>query len=100
VSLHEVCELYVICAHFGHVEVLCSLEGIFEKNLNFDHGYVTCLYVRSILWAMLVQNMWLSFLFYVSFPACCSAFCLFEKHMLAFVDLIHALQTRGRSVPN
>jgi hypothetical protein len=25
---------------------------------------------------------------------------MFEKHMLAFVDLIHALPTRGRKVPN
>jgi hypothetical protein len=25
---------------------------------------------------------------------------MFEKHMVAFVDLIHALPTRGRKVPN
>jgi hypothetical protein len=37
----------------------------------------------------------------MSILACCSALCLFEKHMLAFVDLIHALPTRGRDiVPN
>jgi hypothetical protein len=36
----------------------------------------------------------------VSILACCSALCIFEKHMLAFVDLIHALPTRGRKVPN
>jgi hypothetical protein len=35
-----------------------------------------------------------------SFLACCSALCIFDKHMLAFVDLIHALPTRGRKVPN
>jgi hypothetical protein len=35
------------------------------------------------------------FLVYVSILACCSALCIFEKHMLAFVDLIHALPTRG-----
>jgi hypothetical protein len=40
------------------------------------------------------------FIVYVSILACCSALCIFEKHMLAFVDLIHALQTRGRKVPN
>jgi hypothetical protein len=34
-------------------------------------------------------------LVYVSFLACCSALCLFEKHMLAFIALIHALPTRG-----
>ena len=35
-------------------------------------------------------------LVYVSFLACCSALCIFEKHMFTFVDLIHALPTRGR----
>jgi hypothetical protein len=39
-------------------------------------------------------------LVYVSILACYSALCIFEKHMLAFVDLIHALSTRGRKVPN
>jgi hypothetical protein len=39
-------------------------------------------------------------LVYVSILACCSALCIFEKHMLAFVDLIHALPIRGRKVPN
>jgi hypothetical protein len=33
-------------------------------------------------------------LVYVSILACCSALCIFEKH------LIHALPTRGREVPN
>jgi hypothetical protein len=36
----------------------------------------------------------------VSILACSSSLCIFEKHMLAFVDLIHALSTRGRNVPN
>jgi hypothetical protein len=39
-------------------------------------------------------------LVYVSILACCSALCIFEKHMLAFVYLIHALPTRGRKVSN
>jgi hypothetical protein len=39
-------------------------------------------------------------LVYVSILACCSAFCIFEKHTLTFVDLIHALPTRGGGVPN
>jgi hypothetical protein len=34
-------------------------------------------------------------LVYVSILACCSALLIFEKHMLVFVDLIHALPTRG-----
>jgi hypothetical protein len=37
-------------------------------------------------------------LVFVSILACCSALCLFEKHMLALVALIHALPTRGRYV--
>jgi hypothetical protein len=36
----------------------------------------------------------------ISILACCSALCIFEKHMLPFVDLIHALPTRERKVPN
>jgi hypothetical protein len=39
-------------------------------------------------------------LVYVSILACCSDLCIFEKPMLAFIDLIHALPTRGRKVPN
>jgi hypothetical protein len=39
-------------------------------------------------------------LVYVSILAHCSDLCIFEKHMLVFVDLIHALPTRGRKVPN
>jgi hypothetical protein len=39
-------------------------------------------------------------LVYVSILACYSALCIFEKHMLAFEDLIHALPTRERKVPN
>jgi hypothetical protein len=31
VTLHEVCGMYVVCALFGHVEVLCSSEGILMK---------------------------------------------------------------------
>jgi hypothetical protein len=39
-------------------------------------------------------------LVYVSILACCSAHCIFEKPILAFVDLIHALPTKERKVPN
>jgi hypothetical protein len=39
-------------------------------------------------------------LVYVSILACYSALCIFEKNMLPFVDLIRALPTRGRKVPN
>jgi hypothetical protein len=39
-------------------------------------------------------------LVYVSILACCCALCIFEKHKLALVELIHALPKRGRKVPN
>jgi hypothetical protein len=54
----------------------------------------------SILLAILVLKLWLSCLSMSQILACCSALCIFEKHMLAFVDLTHALPTRGRKVPN
>jgi hypothetical protein len=54
--------------------------------LKIAHGFVTYIYVRSILLAMLVQNFGLSCLLYVLFLAFCSDQCLFEKLMLAFVD--------------
>ena len=46
--------------------------------------------------AMLLWNYELSCLLIISLVAFYSALCIFEKHMLAFVDLIHALPTRGR----
>jgi hypothetical protein len=68
--------------------------------LHFDHDYVTCLYVRFYLARDACAQIVAILLVYVSILACCSALCIFEKHMLAFVDLIHALPTRGRKVPN
>jgi hypothetical protein len=50
--------------------------------LHFDYGYVTCLYVP---------------IHHVGYA--CSVLFLFDKHMLAFVDLIHALPTRGGKYP-
>jgi hypothetical protein len=38
-------------------------------------------------------------LVYVSILACCCSLCIFEKHMLAFVELIHALSTREGKYP-
>jgi hypothetical protein len=63
--------------------------------LHFHHGYVTCLYVPLYLVGDACAQILAIFLVYVSILACCSALCIFEKHMLAFVDLIHALPTRG-----
>jgi hypothetical protein len=68
--------------------------------LHFDHGYVTCLYVPFYLVDDACAQIVAILLVYVSILACCSALCIFEKHMLAFVALIHALQTTGRKLPN
>jgi hypothetical protein len=67
--------------------------------LHFDHGYVTYLYVPFYLVGEGCAQIVAILLVYVSILACCSALCIFEKHMLAFVDLIHALPTRERKVP-
>jgi hypothetical protein len=66
----------------------------------FDYGYVTCLYVPFLFVGDVCAQIVATLLVYVSTLACCSALCIYEKHMLAFVDLIHALPTRGRKVPN
>jgi hypothetical protein len=68
--------------------------------LHFDHGYVTCLYAPIYLVGDACAQIVALLLVYVSILACCSALSIFEKHMLAFVDFIHALPTRGRKVPN
>jgi hypothetical protein len=68
--------------------------------LHFDHGYVTSLYVPIYLVGDACDQIVAILLVYVSNLACCSALCIFEKHMLAFVDLIHALPTSVRKVHN
>jgi hypothetical protein len=68
--------------------------------LHFHHGYITCLYVPLYLVGDACAQIVATLLVYVSILACCSALCIFEKHMLVFVVLIHALPTRGRKVPN
>jgi hypothetical protein len=68
--------------------------------LHFDHGYITCLYVPVYLVGEACAQIVAILLVYVSILACCSALCIIEKHMIAFVDMIHALPTRGRKVPN
>jgi hypothetical protein len=68
------------------------------KILHFDHGYVTCVYVPFYLVGDARTEYVAIFLIYVSVLACCSALWLFEKLMLAFVDLIHALPTTGRKL--
>jgi hypothetical protein len=75
-------------------------EFFCEKCFIFYHGFVTCLYVPFYLVGSACAQIVDIVLIYVSILACHSALCIFEKHMLAFVDLIHALPTRGRKVPN
>jgi hypothetical protein len=64
--------------------------------LQLDHGFVTCLYVPFYLVGNACAQIVAILLVYVSILAWYSALCVFEKHMLAFVDLIHALLTWGR----
>jgi hypothetical protein len=64
----------------------------------FDHAFVTCLYVPFYLVGNVCTRYVAILLVYVSFLPCCIALCLFEKHMLTFVALIHALPTRWRIV--
>jgi hypothetical protein len=68
--------------------------------LSFGLVYVTCLCVPMYLVGDACAQIVAMLLIYVSILACYSALCIFEKHMLAFVDLIHSLPTRGRKVPN
>jgi hypothetical protein len=67
--------------------------------LHFHHGSITCLYVPLYLVGDACAQVVAILLVYVSILSCCSALCIFEKHILAFVDLIHTLPTRG-GVPN
>jgi hypothetical protein len=68
--------------------------------LYFYHGYISCLYVPFYLVGDACAQIVVILLVFLSFLACCSALCISEKHMLAFVDLIHALPASGRKVPN
>jgi hypothetical protein len=73
---------------------------IFVKMLHFHNEYVTFLYVPLYLLGDACAQIVAILLVYISILARCSALCIFEKNMLVFVDLIHALPTRGRKVPN
>jgi hypothetical protein len=68
--------------------------------LHLHHSYISCLYVPVYLVGDVCTQIVAILLVYVSILACCSALCILEKHMLALVDLIHALPTRGRKVHN
>jgi hypothetical protein len=96
-SLWVICCMCSFWSCLGHM----LMRGKFLwKMHHFHHGYVTCLYVPLYLVGDVCAQIVAILLVYVSILACFSALCIFEKHMLAFVDLIHALPTRGRKVPN
>jgi hypothetical protein len=85
--------LYVIilpmCRSYSHE------RDFLWKMLRYDHGYVTCLYVPFYLVGDACTPIVAILLVYVSILACSSSPCIFEKHKLAFVDLIHALPIGG-----
>jgi hypothetical protein len=63
--------------------------------LHFHHGYVTCLYVPLYLVGDACAQIVAILLVYVSTLACCSALCIFEKHMLALVRLDSCITNKG-----
>jgi hypothetical protein len=69
------------------------------KMLYFDYGYVTYLNVPIYLVGDACTKIVAILLVFVSILACCNALCIFENHILAFVDLIHASPIRERKVP-
>jgi hypothetical protein len=90
--LWVICCLYLVWSCLGP---MLMWEKILWKMPHFVHSYVTCLYVSFYLVSDARAQIVAILLVYVSILACCSAFCIFEKHTLTFVDLIHALPTRG-----
>jgi hypothetical protein len=86
--------ILTMCRSYAHQ------RDIFVKHASFVHGFVTRLYVPIYLVGDTCTKFVAILLVYVSILACSSPLCIFEKHMLAFVDLIHALPTMGKKVPN
>jgi hypothetical protein len=85
---------FVLCMSF-----VLFLVMFMSYALKREFFYGSCLILTmTILMAMLVRNFRLLCLIYVLFLASYSDLCLFEKLMLAFVDLILALLTRGRNL--
>jgi hypothetical protein len=96
-SLWVICCLWTVWSCLGHM----LMRGeIMWKVSHCVHGNVTCLYVPFYLVGDARAQIVSISLVYVTTLACCSFLCIFDKHMLAFVDLIHELPTRGRKVPN
>jgi hypothetical protein len=93
--------LWAICCLFSFWPCVgpMLMRGNFLWKI-LDYVYVTCLYVPMYLVSDACAHIVAIMLIHVSGLASCSALCIFKKHMLGFVDLIHALPTRGRKVPN
>jgi hypothetical protein len=95
------CMKFVGYKLFVHSLTMCRSYAhereILWKMLHFDHGYVTCLYVPFYHVGDACAKIVAILLVYVWILSCYRALCIFEKNMLAFVDLIHALPTRGRN---
>jgi hypothetical protein len=73
---------------------------IFVKNASFSSWLchlLRCPFVSC--WRCLCSNCGYLTCLCLNFSMC-SALCIFEKHMLVFLELIHALPTRGRKVSN
>jgi hypothetical protein len=85
--------ILTMCRSYAHE------REIFVKMHHYDHGYVTCLYVPIYLVGDACAPIGATLLVYVSILECFSALCILEKHRLAFVDLTHALPTRGGKFP-
>jgi hypothetical protein len=96
----SLCVICCLCSVWSCLGLMLVRGKILWKMFHFNHGYVTCLYVPFYLVGDACAQIVAILLVYVSILACCIVLCIFEKHMLAFVDLIHALPTRGRKVPN
>jgi hypothetical protein len=84
-SLWVIC---CICSFWSCLGPMLMRGKFLWKMLLFDHGYITCLYVPFYLAGDACPPIVAIFLVYVSILECCSALCIFEKHMHAFVDLL------------
>jgi hypothetical protein len=86
-SLWVIC---CLCSVWSCLGLVLMRGNFFVKNASFWSWL--CHYACAQIVAILLVYVW--------FLACCSALCILENHMLIFVDLIHALPTRWRKVPN
>jgi hypothetical protein len=77
-SLWAIC---CLCSFWSCVGPMLMRGNFLWKMLHFDHGYVTCLYVPIYLVGDACTKFMAILLVCVNILACCSALCIFEKHM-------------------